>query len=220
LLDDVVGMAVPNTSIVELEERPGRSFLSELKVAVRGGAKVIALGRLPDAETAAVACQVAGKERLVLAGCTAQDAVGALGGLVNLGTPTALVAGATVAVLNQRLVRKLCSRCKVAYKPNPTVLRQANLPADRVENFYRAPAANEPGAACEHCGGTGYKGVTAIFELLVLNDAIRKLVREKAAPDLIRQEAVKAGMRPLQTEGLRQVVDGRVSIEELIRVCG
>ena len=111
------------------------------------------------------------------------------------------------------------------YKPNPEMLRKANLPADKIKFFYRPPEAPARGArtasrpSCEHCGGTGYLGRTGVFELLVVTDRIRDMIRENPNLNAIRQEAVKNGMKYLQEDGLRQVIEGTTSIQELLRVC-
>ena len=133
---------------------------------------------------------------------------------------------AVSAVLAQRLVRVLCPRCKVRYKPNPEVLRKANLPAN-IKYFYRPPEpgesrnadADDPeGSVCRHCRGTGYRGRTGVFELLVMNDRIRELI--VTSPNLValQQEAVRGGMRHLKEDGLRQVIEGNTFIKEYLRV--
>ena len=112
------------------------------------------------------------------------------------------------------------------YKPNPDMLHKANLPADKIKYFYRPPEPNEtppegeePPEDCEYCGGTGYHGRTGVFELLVITDRIRDLIRDDINLNAIRQEAVKSGMKYLQEDGLRSVIEGTTSIQELLRVC-
>ena len=121
----------------------------------------------------------------------------------------------------------LCPKCKVRYKPNPEVLRKANLPADKIKYFFRPPESDdqkaparsgEDPAVCENCGGTGYRGRLGIFELFVINDRIRELLRENPNINALKQEAVKNGMEALQEDGLRQVIKGKTSIQELLRV--
>jgi type II secretory ATPase GspE/PulE/Tfp pilus assembly ATPase PilB-like protein len=155
----------------------------------------------------------------------ANDAVTAIGRLIDLGVQPFMVASALSAVLGQRLVRLLCSHCKVKYTPNPDLLRKLNLPADKIKFFYRPPEAEEvPAGAdgepepCKHCGGTGYRGRTGIFELLVVTEGFKALVRENPNLAALKQEAVKSGMRSLQEDGMRQVIEGRTSIQELLRV--
>jgi type II secretory ATPase GspE/PulE/Tfp pilus assembly ATPase PilB-like protein len=118
--------------------------------------------------------------------------------------------------LGQRLVRKLCDACKEAYAPTPEVLKQLGLPAGRVQAFYRPPQQREE--VCKECGGIGYVGRTAIFELLVVGDTVRKALASRAKPDVLRQAARKDGSRSLQEEGLLLVAKGVTSLPELMRV--
>jgi type II secretory ATPase GspE/PulE/Tfp pilus assembly ATPase PilB-like protein len=102
------------------------------------------------------------------------------------------------------------------------MLRKANLPADKIKFFCRPPEKPEDGdkhEVCAHCGGTGYYGRTGVFELLLITDRIRELIRENPNLNAIKQEAAKSGMKYLQEDGLRQVIEGGTSIQELLRVC-
>src|SRR5207249_1670092 len=134
-----------------------------------------------------------------------------IGRFLNLGVEPFMVASSLSAVLSQRLVRLLCPQCKVGYRPNPELLRRANLPADKIKLFYRPPRPEdrppeEP--ICPHCGGTGYRGRTGIFELLVVNEKIRELIKDNPNLDAIRQEAVKSGLILLQQDGMSVVIEG------------
>jgi type II secretory ATPase GspE/PulE/Tfp pilus assembly ATPase PilB-like protein len=204
-----------NVASVEVNPKAGRAFAAGLRSAARRAPDVIGVADLPDAETAEVACEAA-MERTVIAAVCAGDAVGGLGRLLELGVAPTALAEALTAVLGQRLVRVLCPACKQRYKPNAELVRRANLPADRIKFFYRPPEDDTP---CEECGGTGYRGRVGVFELLVVTDAVRALVRGKASPTAIKQEAVRGGMTYLQEDGLRQVIEGETSIQELLRVC-
>jgi len=120
----------------------------------------------------------------------------------------------------------LCPKCKVKYKPNPDLLKKANLPADKISYFYRPPGEKQGAAEeeakkneCDHCNGTGYRGRTGVFELLALNEKMKEMIRDNPNLTAIRQEAIKAGMKTLQEDGLRQVIAGSTSIQELLRVC-
>jgi general secretion pathway protein E len=136
--------------------------------------------------------------------------------LLDLGVEPFMIASALSGVMGQRLVRLLCDACKEPYKPKPEFLKKANLPADKVDVFYRRP--ENPEQVCPQCGGTGYFGRTGIYELLVINETIRDMIRENPSINKIKAEARKAGMIYLQEDGLRQVIQGRTSIEELLRV--
>ena len=121
------------------------------------------------------------------------------------------------AILAQRLARRLCPDCKEDYTPKPEFLKKANLPAEKIDKLYRPPKDGE-NKACPTCGGMGYRGRIGVYELLVISDRMRDLIREKAALSALKAEARKAGMLYMQEEGLRLVVKGITSIDELLRV--
>ncbi len=137
-----------------------------------------------------------------------------------LKAPPAEVAGGVTAVLCQRLVRKLCDRCKEAYAPPSQVLRQLGIPEGRVRAFYRPyqPKPEDKTEVCRECGGLGYKGQTAIFELLVLDPDVGRVLATTPKLDLLRQAARQAGMKSLQEEGVLLVARGVTSLPELMRV--
>ena len=124
-------------------------------------------------------------------------------------------------MLCQRLVRKLCTKCKQAYAPPPDVLRQLGIGTGRVGDFYRPPQAGPGEVArdiCRDCGGVGYRGQTAIFELLVVDDAVRQTLAAVADLDAVRQAARRAGMKTFQEECMLLVARGVTSLAELRRV--
>src|SRR5207245_919155 len=204
--------------------KAGKTFAGELRSILRQDPDVIYIGEIRDQETAEIACQAAQTGHMVFTTLHANDTVTALGRLIDLGVQPFLVADAVNAILGQRLVRLLCPKCKVRYKVNPDSLRKANLPVDKIKYFYRPPddangQRGEDGErlpVCEHCGGTGYYGRTGIFELLEITDRIRDLIRcDNPNLNAVRQEAIKNGMKNLQEDGLRQVIEGKTSIPEL-----
>ena len=138
-----------------------------------------------------------------------------------LKVPAAEFAPAAAGVVNQRMIRKLCEKCKEAYAPTPELLKQLGLPADRVQALYRPPEpvpGQQPPPPCPDCLGLGYLGRTGIFELLVVNDAVRQALMKTPKLDMVRAAARKAGMRTLQEEGIVMVVKGVTSLPELMRV--
>jgi type II secretory ATPase GspE/PulE/Tfp pilus assembly ATPase PilB-like protein len=227
-IENPVECHVHNVTQIEVNPKAGKTFASELRSMLRQDPDVIMIGEIRDAETAEIACQAAQTGHLVFTTIHANDTVTALVRLLDLGVQPATLASAISAVLGQRLVRLLCPECRVRYKPNPEMLRKANLPADKIKYFYRPPDPDErkpqddpegEPVVCEHCGGTGYFGRTGIFELLVVNDRIRELIRQNPNVNALKQEAVKGGMKYLQEDGMRQVIQGKTSIQELLRVC-
>jgi general secretion pathway protein E len=226
-IENPVEYHMENVTQIEINPKAGKTFASELRSILRQDPDVIYVGEIRDRETAEIACQAAQTGHMVFTTLHANDTVTALGRLIDLGVQPFMVADSVSAVLGQRLVRLLCPKCKVRYKPNPDLLRKANLPADKIKHFFRPPDAGngqrkpaEPvPQICAHCGGTGYHGRTGIFELLELTDRIRDLIRcDNPNLNAVRQEAVKNGMKTLQEDGLRQVIEGKTSIQELLRV--
>jgi general secretion pathway protein E len=221
-IENPVEYHIDNVTQIEVNPKAGKTFASELRSILRQDPDVIYIGEIRDQETAEIACQAAQTGHMVFTTLHANDTVTALARLIDLGVQPFMVANAVSAVLGQRLVRILCSQCKQRYKPNAELLRKANLPADKIKFFYRPPeqqAEGDDDGRCAFCGGTGYRGRTGVFELLEITDAIRDLIRENPNFNAIKQEAVKHGMKYLQEDGLRQVIEGRTSIQELLRVC-
>ncbi len=225
-IENPVEYQISNVTQIEVNPKAGKTFASELRSILRQDPDVILIGEVRDQETAEIACQAAQTGHMVFTTLHANDTVTALGRLIDLGVQPFMVASAVSAILGQRLVRILCTQCKVRYKPNPELLRKANLPVDKIKYFYRPPETPEEGpvdekgqpVTCERCGGTGYYGRTGIFELLLITDRVRELIRENPNLNAIRQEAIKSGMKYLQEDGLRQVIEGTTSIQELLRV--
>jgi type II secretory ATPase GspE/PulE/Tfp pilus assembly ATPase PilB-like protein len=229
-VENPVECQVQNVTQIEVNPKTGKTFATELRSILRQDPDVIMIGEIRDQETAEIACQAAQTGHMVFTTLHANDSVTAVIRLLDLGVQPATMASAISAVLAQRLVRLLCPKCKVRYKPNPEMLRKANLSADKIKYFYRPPEPgeqptdakdeeDEESGVCRHCGGTGYKGRTGIFEMLVVTDRIRDLIRENPNMNAIKQEAIKGGLKFLQEDGLRQVIAGKTSIQELLRVC-
>jgi general secretion pathway protein E len=222
-IENPVEYHIDNVTQIEVNPKAGKTFASELRSILRQDPDVIYIGEIRDQETAEIACQAAQTGHMVFTTLHANDTVTALARLIDLGVQPFMVANAVSAILGQRLVRVLCANCKQRYKPNAELLRKANLPADKIKFFYRPPEHknDEEGrdSVCAFCGGSGYRGRTGVFELLEITDSIRDMIRENPNFNAIRQEAVKHGMKYLQDDGLRQVIEGRTSIQELLRVC-
>jgi type II secretory ATPase GspE/PulE/Tfp pilus assembly ATPase PilB-like protein len=215
-VEDPIEYHLDNITQMEVNTKAGQTFSTSLRSILRQDPDVIMIGEIRDQETASIACQAANTGHMVFSTVHSNDAVTALFRLLDLGVEPFMIASALSGVLGQRLVRILCDACKEPYKPKPEFLKKANLPAEKVDVFYRRPENREQ--VCQQCGGTGYFGRTGIFELLVLTEAMREMIRENPSINKIKAEARKNGMIYLQEDGLRQVIQGRTSIEELLRV--
>jgi type II secretory ATPase GspE/PulE/Tfp pilus assembly ATPase PilB-like protein len=175
---------------------------------------------LVDSSTVDVLCEQISDSRLIISTIRAKDCAEALLRVLALGVSPAEFSKSITAVVNQRLVRKLCDSCKEAYAPTPQVLQQLGIPEGRVQAFYRPfqPNPQEPKEPCKVCGGIGYLGRTAIFEVLIVGDAVRKTLATAPKLDALRQAARKDGMKSLQEEGVLLVARGVTSLPELMRV--
>lgn len=206
---------IPVTTYKAAEDETPASILPKL---LRGQPNVVVIRDLVNAETVATLCDAA-SEKLIISTVRASDCVDALMRVLALGVQPAELATAITAVVNQRLVRKLCSDCMEAYAPPPQVLQQLGIPAGRIEAFYRPrqPKPEEPVPPCETCGGIGYLGRTAIFELLIVGDAVRQVLRSRPTVEHLKKAARKDGMKSLQEEGILLVAKGVTSLPELLR---
>lgn len=177
---------------------------------------VVVVRDLADARTVSMMCKEIANDRLMIATVRAKDCAEALLNVLALEVPPQELARAITAVVCQRLVRKLCEHCKEAYMPTAQQLQQLRIPPGRVEVLFRPPQqAEEP---CKECHGIGYVGRTAIFELLVVNDAVREVLASNPQPGPLRQAIRQAGTLSLQEEGILLVAKGITSLAELARV--
>jgi len=213
-VEDPVEYKIANVQQIEVNVKAGNTFPNALRSILRQDPDVIMVGEIRDAETAKIACQAANTGHMVFSTVHANDTISALYRIVDLGVEPFLLSSALSAILGQRLVRKLCEECREKYAPKPEVLKQAGLPADKVDAFYRPPSDGD-GAACPNCSGLGYRGRMGVFELLVITERLRDMVRENAPVSAIRAEARKNGMLYMKEEGLRLVVKGMTSMQEL-----
>jgi type II secretory ATPase GspE/PulE/Tfp pilus assembly ATPase PilB-like protein len=215
-VEDPVEYKMDNVNQIEINQRAGQSFAASLRSILRQDPDVVMVGEIRDKETAEIACQAANTGHMVFSTVHANDTITALYRIMELGVEPFMVANSISSILGQRLARRLCPDCKEAYKPKPEILKQAGLPANKVENFYRPPKKAE--MFCETCGGLGFKGRIGVFELLVVTDRMRDLIREKANVSAVKAEARKNGMLYMREEGLRLVAMGITSVEEMLRV--
>jgi type II secretory ATPase GspE/PulE/Tfp pilus assembly ATPase PilB-like protein len=214
---------VENVPVTTYNAAGGESPATVLPKLFRNDPNVVVVRDLVNAETVSCLCQeVAHEDRVVISAVRAKDCAEAMLRVLTLGVPPKEFAQQITGVLCQRLVRKLCDKCKEAYAPSPQVLEQLGIPAGKIRAFYRPPqpksAEEKKDEPCRECGGVGYKGVTAIFELLVVDNNVRKVLATTPKLDLVRQAARKAGMRTLQEEGILLAAHGVTSVPELMRV--
>jgi type II secretory ATPase GspE/PulE/Tfp pilus assembly ATPase PilB-like protein len=212
---------VENIRITTYKAAEGQTPVNLLPELFFQDPNVVVVRDLVNGETVGMLCNEIPKDRLIVGTVRAKDCAEALLRVLALKAPPEEFARGITAVLNQRLIRKLCPQCKEAYAPAPDMLQKLGIPEGRVEAFYRPrqpPAEGEKQEMCPECTDIGYVGRTAIFELLMVDDTIRKVLAAGPKLDLLRQAARKAGMRSLQEEGIVLVAKGVTSLAELMRV--
>lgn len=198
-----------------------KTFATEIQKIVRTDPDIVFLPQPPDPAGATILCRAAGHKQKVYVALPGEDVVDALKRWLEMANDARLVAASLNMITSQRLVRKLCSACKQAYKPDAAMLRKANLPPDKV--FYRPPEPEydkhgNP-IVCQNCQGTGYSGRTAVFDVLVADDALRDVIRQSGGSIAdVRAYLTKRGAAGLQQQALAKVLDGTTSIQEVIRV--
>jgi general secretion pathway protein E len=210
-VEDPVEYQLPGVTQVPVHRQAGVSFGAALRSILRQDPDVIMVGEMRDPETAEIAVQAAMTGHLVFSTLHTNDAVGALPRLLDLGIPDYLAAATVDGILAQRLVRRICDGCREVYHPPRDAVRRLagdDIPPD---HFLR-------GAGCPACRGTGYRGRTGIYELLVVNDALREAIMRRAPRPEMREAARRGGMTTLRMDAWQKVRDGVTTVEEVLRV--
>ncbi|NOY00451.1 MAG: type II/IV secretion system protein [Verrucomicrobia bacterium] len=210
--EDPVEYEIDGIIQVPVNEAIGLTFSRVLRAFLRQDPDRILVGEMRDLDTAQIAIQASLTGHLVLSTLHTNDAPGAVTRLVDMGTEPFLVAATMEGVLAQRLLRKICQSCKVAYTPSEAVLDQLGLTTADIggKEFYT-------GQGCNECNDTGYKGRQGLFELLDMTDPLRELITERAATVVLRQKALELGMNSLRDDGLRNIYNGITTIEEVLK---
>jgi len=210
--EDPVEYDIDGIMQVAVNEGVGLTFSKALRSFLRQDPDIIMVGEMRDLETAQISIQASLTGHLVLSTLHTNDAPGAVTRLIDMGVEPFLISSTMVAVIGQRLVRTICKNCRTPFEPTEAQLSLLNLsPHDLGDKtFYY-------GRGCSTCNDTGYRGRKGIFELLIINDAIRLLINERAPTVVMRQKAVELGMVPLREDGLRSIFDGDTTIEEVVK---
>jgi type IV pilus assembly protein PilB len=210
-VEDPVEANISGTNQFEVNEATGFTFASALRSLLRQDPDIVMVGEIRDWDTANIATQAALTGHLVLSTLHTNDAPGAVTRLIELGVAPYLAGASIVAVLAQRLVRKICSNCKEEYEPAMSIRKMVEKALDSSTKFYR-------GIGCKKCRNTGYIGRIAIHELFVPTPDIQELILSNAGLKKIREFAVKTGMTPLRLDGLCKVKAGITTVDEILRV--
>ncbi len=197
---------------VPINSEIGVTFAACLRSILRQDPDKILVGEIRDLETCEIAVQASLTGHIVFSTLHTNDAPSAVTRLRDMGLPTFLITATTVAVLAQRLVRKICVGCRIEFQPSQEMAMELGFTTEQAATkkfFY--------GRGCERCNNTGYKGRMGLYELLILNDALRDMIVAEASLDDFRDAARKFGMRTLRESGLMAIHAGQTSIEEVIR---
>jgi type IV pilus assembly protein PilB len=210
--EDPVEYDIEGIMQVAINDTVGMTFGKALRSFLRQDPDIIMVGEMRDLETAQISIQASLTGHLVLSTLHTNDAPGAVTRLVDMGVEPFLISSTLMAVLGQRLVRTICKNCRTPFEPTEKQLEMLNLsPHDLGDKVFHY------GRGCSTCNDTGYKGRKGIFELLIISEAIRSLINERAPTVVLRQKAVELGMVTLREDGLRGIFEGDTTIEEVVK---
>ncbi len=218
-IEDPVEYQLEGISQMQVNTKIQLNFATGLRSYLRHDPDVIMVGEIRDVETAEMAIQASLTGHLVFSTLHTNDAAGAFTRLIDMGVEPFLVSSTVIVSLAQRLVRRLCSDCRQAYRPTPEEIAELGLTLEQVDRVSQG-LIFKPGedGNCETCLGLGYKGRMGIYEILVVRDEIRSLIMNRADTSSIKRAANEAGMRGLREDGALKVLRGETSIEEVMRV--
>jgi type IV pilus assembly protein PilB len=210
--EDPVEYEIDGIMQVPINDAIGMTFSRVLRAFLRQDPDRIMIGETRDLDTAQIAIQASLTGHLVFTTLHTNDSTGAVSRLVDMGVEPFMISASLEGVLAQRLVRRICSKCKTAYEPQESVLSQLGLSLYDIgdKTFYF-------GKGCTECNHTGYKGRKGLYELLKLSDPIRMMINDRAPGVVLRQKAMELGMSTLRADGLRCIFDGITTIEEVLK---
>ncbi len=212
-VEDPVEYQMPGVNQVLVREDIGLTFAAALRSILRQAPNVVMIGEIRDLETARIATEAALTGHLVFSTLHTNDAPSAITRLLDIGIKPFLVASALRAIIAQRLVRTVCAHCKESYRPPQSEIRLLGPMAAQMKDleFFR-------GRGCARCSLTGYSGRAGIFEIFLITDEIQKMIFEKKPANELRVRARELGMRTLREDGLRKVLSGLTTLDEVLRV--
>ena len=226
--EDPIEYALPGITQVQVIREKGMDFASILRAFLRQDPDIILVGETRDSETAKTAIEAALTGHLVLTTLHTNDAAGAIARLDEMGVEPFMISGALLGVLAQRLMRRVCTECRIAYNPSKEELARFGMTSSGEDSvtFYRANTlkgeqlkqAEKDGTVCGKCGGSGYKGRVGVYEFMVMSENLEKLINEGATTDMIKETAVEEGMITILAYSLNLVREGHTTLEEVERV--
>jgi type IV pilus assembly protein PilB len=211
-VEDPVEYILAGINQVQVNDTVGLTFAAALRSMLRQAPNVIMIGEIRDLETASIAINASLTGHLVFSTLHTNDAPSAVTRLIDIGVKPFLVASSTRCLMAQRLVRKVCKKCSEPYQPTENEMRALSLTPDMLKT-----ATLVKGRGCANCNNTGSRGRMGIFEIFIIDDEARKLIYDKVSASVLRARAREMGMRTLREDGIRKVLAGLTTPEEVIR---
>jgi type IV pilus assembly protein PilB len=212
-VEDPIEYDLPGINQIETNDDIGVTFANTLRHILRQDPDKIMVGEIRDAETADMAIHAALTGHLVFSSLHTNDAAGAVTRLIDMGVQPYLVASSVEGIAAQRLVRRVCRRCRTLYHPGDDLLKEMGVDLDTVDSGLMIPKA----VGCPECNNRGYFGRIALFEVIVMNDELRDMAYREIPTTEIRKVARKHGMRTLREDGWLKVTRGITTVEEVRR---
>ncbi len=215
-IEDPIEYQLEGISQIQVASKKGMTFATSLRHVLRQDPDVIMIGEVRDAETARMSIQSSLTGHLVFSTLHTNDSAGAISRLLDLGVEPYLVSSSLIAVMAQRLVRKVCPDCKQPYEPPVHELRELGIGTSDIEhqgekNFF-------VGAGCDRCFNTGYRGRTGVYELMMISVDIQDLIYKRESAGTIKRVALNEGLQTLRMDGARKVLAGITTVAEVLRV--
>ncbi len=211
-VEDPVEYVLAGINQVQVNDLVGFTFAMALRAILRQAPNIVMIGEIRDIETASIAINASLTGHLVFSTLHTNDAPGAVTRLVDIGVKPFLVASSTRCLMAQRLVRKICKKCIAPYEPTDSELNALGIKRDELKS-----ANVQKGRGCNNCNNTGHRGRMGIFEIFVVDDDARKLIYDRVPTNVLRARAREMGMRTLREDGIRKVLAGMTTPEEVIR---
>jgi type IV pilus assembly protein PilB len=208
--EDPVEYNIDGINQVMVHEEIGLTFAAALKAFLRQDPNIVMVGEIRDLETAGIAVKAALTGHLVLSTLHTNDAPSTINRMIDMGIEPFLVASSVNVIMAQRLVRKLCPKCKSKEKIHPETLRELGITSDDVFDIFKPEG-------CTACNNTGYSGRTGLYEVMPISDAIREMILNRASSSEIKEQAVREGMSTLRGDGILKLKAGITSLQEILR---
>ena len=212
-VEDPVEYVLAGINQVPVRHDVGMTFASALRSMLRQAPNIVMVGEIRDLETAEISINASLTGHMVFSTLHTNDAPGAITRLIDIGVKPFLVSSSLRAAVAQRLTRKICKQCKKPYTPDSNELRSLNITPQQA-----ATATFMRGEGCQNCNGTGYRGRAGIFEMFVVNEEIQRMIYDNVGTAKLRDKARSLGMRTMREDGVRKVLAGATSIDEVVSI--